>query len=307
MARNFNSVLSKYHRTKKSNMSIFSGIIIALLIVYCLTLIVLFSWGILASFKEPILEFRSNPNGFPESFYFGNYEYAYSKFFIVVTDNTTGMETSIGMPLMFLYGFLYAIGCAFTATLIPMIVGYMTAKFNFKFSKIIYLIVIITMIIPIVGNLPAEIAMARSLNLFDQIWGMWIMKANFLGIYFIVFYNFFKNLPDAYNEAAKIDGSSNFRTMVQIILPLAAPLFFTVLLINFINFWNDYQVPLIYLPSYPTIAVGMSYMQTSNDDMLQRIPIKLAAAILMLIPTLIVFLAFHKKLLGNLTMGGIKG
>ena len=163
------------------------------------------------------------------------------------------------------------------------------------------------MIIPIVGNLPAEIKMAKSLDLYDRIWGLWFMKANFLGIYFLVFYNFFKNLPNAYNEAAKIDGSGNFRTMIQVIFPMALPLFFTVMLINFINFWNDYQVPLVYLPSYPTIAVGMQYMAATNAEELQYIPIKLAAAVIMIVPILIVFLVFHKKLLGNLTMGGIKG
>lgn len=299
-------LFKKYSPKTESNLSVFSIIIVALLLLYCAFLIFLFIWGLLATFKEPRFEFRGNPNGFPESFYLGNYTYALSKFNLTVT-LPGGGESVVGMPLMFLYGFIYAIGCALAGTATPLVVGYITAKYNFKFSKIIYLVVIITMIIPIVGNLPAEISTARALGLFDSIPGLWIMKANFLGIYFIVFYNFFKNLPDAYNEAAKIDGASNLRTMLQIIIPLAAPLFFTVLLINFINFWNDYQVPLVYLPTYPTIAVGMQYMAAGNEDMLQYVPVKLAAAVLMLVPILIVFLCTHKKLLGNLTMGGIKG
>lgn len=307
MKTKVNPILRKYHRTKKANFSVFTLIITVILALYCIALIVLFLYGIFASFKEPVEQFRDEPVGIPSRWYFGNYEYAFSKFTMHVTDYYTNKGYEIGMPFMFLYGFLYALGCAFTATIVPMLTGYVTAKFNFKFSKVVYYIVIIAMIVPIVGNLPSEIQMARNLNLFDRIWGMWVLKANFLGIYFIVFYNFFKNLPNAYNEAAKIDGSNNFRTMVQIILPLAAPLFSTVMLINFITFWNDYQVPLVYLPSHPTIATGMYTMSITNDNMLQYVPVKLAAAVIMLVPVLIVFLIFQRKLLGNLTMGGIKG
>ncbi len=296
----------KVKNNLKDSFSIFSLIVFIILILYCLLLLLILGWGFISSFKDPRFDFRDNPIGFPKQWVFDNYDYAYSKFVMTAYDNN-GVESIIGMPGMFIYGFLYAIGCAFAATIVPCLTGYVTAKFNFKFSKIIFYTVIIAMIIPIVGSLPAEIAMAKSFNLYNQIWGMWIMKANFLGLYFIVFYNFFKNLPNAYNEAAKIDGSSNFRTMVQVILPLAAPLFFTVLLINFITFWNDYQVPLIYLPGYPTIAAGMQHMAASDAEELQYIPVKVAAATLMLTPILIIFLFTHKKLLGNLTMGGIKG
>ncbi len=302
-----NRFLKGFNATKKNKYSVFSWVIVAFLAFYCLFLIILFVWAILASFKEPVFEWRENVIGLPYSFYTDNYEFAFGRFYVDITDPVTAQTIPITLPYMFLYGFLYAIGCAVAATVVPMVVGYITSKYRYKFSKVIYYIVIIAMIIPIVGNLPAEISMARRFGLFDQIWGMWILKANFLGLYFLVFYNFFRNLPDAYNEAAKIDGSSNFRTMVQIIIPLAAPLFFTVLLLNFINFWNDYSVPLIYLPTYPTAAVGMHRMAAGNENELQYIPIKLAAAIIMLIPILVVFLATHRRLLGNLTMGGIKG
>ncbi|MBQ7995749.1 MAG: carbohydrate ABC transporter permease [Bacilli bacterium] len=301
------NVLKGIEHKKRKETSVFSIIIVALLLLYCLTLVILFSWAIIASFKNPLLDFEINKVGLPKEWIFDNYLTAYNEFYVEapVSDGTTAI---FGMPMLFLYGFLYAFGCAFAATLIPCLVGYVTAKFQFKFSKLIYLIVIVTMIVPIVGNLPAEIAMAKSLNLYDQIWGMWIMKANFLGIYFIVFYNFFRSQPDAYIEAAKIDGSSNFRTMVQIMLPMAMPLFFTVMLINFISFWNDYQVPLIYLPGHPTIAVAMATIKDSAyPQSMRNIPSKIAAAMLMLVPVLVLFLAFHKKLLGNLTMGGIKG
>lgn len=290
---------------KRERITPLSIIIIVFLILYSLTLITLLVWGFISAFKDPFTDFPINPVGFPKKWITDNFQLVFYKFSIPVPSATGDIK--ITLPLLFLFGFLYALGCAFTATLIPCITSYLCAKYKYRFSKIIYLIVIITMILPIVGNLPAEIAMAKRFLLYDQIWGTWILKANFLGLYFIVFYNYFKTVPDAYIEAAKIDGASNLRVLLKIILPMARPIFFTVLLINFITFWNDYQTPLIYLKSTPTIAVGMYQMAMTNDNQLSYVPCRMAAAVMMLTPVLIVFLAFHKKLLGNLTMGGIKG
>lgn len=290
---------------KRERITPLSIIIIVFLILYSLTLITLLVWGFISAFKDPFVDFPINPVGFPKKWITDNFQKVFYKFAIPIPTATGEMK--ITLPLLFLFGFLYALGFAFTATLIPCITSYLCAKYKYRFSKIVYLIVIITMILPIVGNLPAEIAMAKRFLLYDQIWGTWILKANFLGLYFIVFYNYFKTVPDAYIEAAKIDGASNLRVLLRIILPMARPIFFTVLLINFITFWNDYQTPLIYLKSTPTIAVGMYQMAMTNDNQLSYVPCRMAAAVMMLTPVLIVFLAFHKKLLGNLTMGGIKG
>ena len=122
-----------------------------------------------------------------------------------------------------------------------------------------------------------------------------------------MFHGIFRTLPMAYTEAAKIDGAGNLSILVKIILPLVRNTFFTVMLINFIGFWNDYQTPLIYMPSYPTIALGMFYMASTTENGLSTVPMRMTGAMLMLIPILVLFLCFHKRLLGNLTVGGLKG
>ncbi len=300
--------MNVFHRPvakKREKISPLSIIIVIFLILYSLAILTLLIWALMTAFKAPNTDFAINPVGLPKEWVLTNFENVYNLFYIEI-QTASGVEY-VMLPQLFLYGFLYALGCAFFATIVPCITSYLCAKFDYKFSKVIYLIVVITMILPIVGNLPAEIAMARRFGLYDQIWGVWLLKANFLGLYFIVFYNYFRSLPNAYIEAARIDGASNLRVLLQIILPMVRPLFFTVMLINFITFWNDYQVPLVYLDSYPTIAVGMYRMVFSNINELSNAPARMAAAALMLLPVLVIFLIFHKKLLGNLTMGGIKG
>ena len=273
------------------------------LIAYTICLFVPIIWGIITSFKGQA-DFRINVIGLPKEWVW-NYKQVYEQFVIsVFTDDGT---VYIGMGEMLTNSLLYAVGCAFFSTLIPCITSYLCARYDYFLSKVIYVIVIVAMILPIVGSLPSEIRVARAIGAYDHIWGMWLMKANFLGIYFIVFYNQFKSVPQAYGEAARIDGAGNWSILLRIMLPLARNTFLTVMLIRFIEFWNDYQTPLVYLATKPTISLGVYHMAYTTLNELSTIPMRMTAAVIAMVPIMVLFLCCHKRLLGNLTIGGIKG
>lgn len=287
----------------KTKFTPFTIVLLIVLAVYVFSMFTLIGWALITSFKSPN-DFRTNAIGMPEKFVW-NYTFVYTKFYVSVLTES-GMEV-VYMETMFVYSILYSLGCAFFQTLVPCITAYLCARFNYKFSKIVYTAVIVVMILPIVGSLPAELQMAKNTGLYDSIWGLWIMKANFLGMYFLVFYDGFKGLSMTYTEAAKIDGASNMHILLAIVLPLVKNIFFTVMLVNFIGFWNDYQVPLLYMPSYPTVAYGMYNMANTRENNLSSVPMRMTGAMLMFIPIFTLFLIFQKRLLGNLTVGGIKG
>lgn len=287
----------------KTKFSPFTIVLLIVLAAYVFSMFTLIGWALITSFKSPN-DFRTNAIGMPEKFVW-NYTFVYTKFYVSVLTES-GMEV-VYMETMFVYSILYSLGCAFFQTLVPCITAYLCARFNYKFSKIVYTAVIVVMVLPIVGSLPAELQMAKNTGLYDSIWGLWIMKANFLGMYFLVFYDGFKGLSMTYTEAAKIDGASNMHILLAIVLPLVKNIFFTVMLVNFIGFWNDYQVPLLYMPSYPTVAYGMYNMANTRENNLSSVPMRMTGAMLMFIPIFTLFLIFQKRLLGNLTVGGIKG
>jgi raffinose/stachyose/melibiose transport system permease protein len=288
---------------KREKFNVLTILLLVFLCLYALSMFIVLGWGILTSFKYQ-WDFRLNVIGFPEEWAW-NYGTVAEHFYV---DITTDLGTqSVYVPKLFMNGFLYALGCAFTNTLIPCITAYMCAKFPYKYSKVLYSIVIVTMILPIVGSMPSEIQVAKFFGLYDQIWGLWLMKANFLGMYFLVFHGMAKSIPNAYSEAAKIDGAGNLTILVKIVFPIIKNTFLTVMLINFITFWNDYSIPQVYLPSYPTIAFGVLLMSMTTINDMSTIPMRMTSAIMALAPVLILFLCFHKKLLGNLTIGGIKG
>lgn len=304
-------MFSRSRRHKSSIKEPFNWLALALfvlLLLYTLSLLFPVLWALLTSFKSPMeYDFMGNKTGWPASFTFDNYGTAYRNFYVSVYDAASDSYTYFYMFDLFGNSLLYSFLCALAATITPCLVAYAVARFNFRFSKVIYSIVIITMALPIVGSLPSEIQMVKALGIFDSFTGLFILKANFLGIYFLVFYAQFKSIPMAYSEAAKIDGASHFRVMAQIILPLSIGTIMTVFLLNFITFWNDYQIPMVYLPSHPVAAFGMYEFQNVMTTELANTPTRIAGIFIMAAPILVVFAILNRRLMVNLSVGGIKG
>ena len=280
----------------------FNITILFFLIIYSTSMLMSLFWGLMTSFKS-VFEFDVNVLGFPQKFQ-ANFITALQEFYIDV--ETEISVRAVYMPEMFVNSILYAVGCSFMATITPCIVAYLCAKFKYKFSNIVYVTVLITMTIPIVGSGPSEIQMARDLGIYDTIWGMYIMKTSFLSMYFLVFHATFEMMPNGYTEAAKLDGASNLQVLIQIILPLVKSTIFTVWLLGFIGYWNDYNTPMIYIPSHPTVAQGMWTFFQSTGNEISSVPMKLAGAMTMALPIIIIFVIFQKKLMGNLNIGGLK-
>jgi len=292
-------------RKSKMKSEMRNWLMISLFVVlmsYLLISLLPIMWAIISSFKEKN-EFFDDVLGFPSKLpgdhIFSNYVEAYDQ----LTYMTTKMQ-SFTVLQQFGNSLLYVVGCTVAATLTPCVVAYVVARFRYKFLNILYTIVILVMALPVVGSLPSEVQMAKSLGFYQEFWGLWLMKANFLGTYFLVFHAQFTMIPKDYTEAAKVDGASPFRVMAQIIMPLAWSTISTVGVLNFIMFWNDYQTPLIYLETKPVLAVGIfnfysSYRVTNNA-------VKLAGLIMLTVPIVIVFVIFQNKLMANLSIGGIK-
>ncbi len=292
------------NRATRNRWNVLGVVLLICLIAYGICLLSPLVLAFLNSFKEK----HEKLTGLPQTWLFSNYATVFKYMIVELSDGN-------GVNIIGMYGnsLLYAGGCAFTATLAPCLMAYACSKFPCRFSKIIYTTVIVCMVLPIVGNLPSEIRVATKVGVFNQIWGLWIMKFGFLGIYFLVFYATFTGISMTYTEAAKIDGAGNWRIFLQIIMPLVKNTFFTIMLIKFTEYWNDYQTPFIYLNDYPTIALGLqlafdnSLARRADNPMTANTPLCMAATMLVLIPILTVFLIFQKRFLGDLTIGGVKG
>ncbi len=290
-------------KTKRSAFKIVSFVVLAL---YVLSMVSMLLWALNTSLKSPD-DYYDNILGFPKPVRFSNYGKVFQSF-VAISEGPNSLQEPVYMEVMLLYTILYAGIAGLFAAVTPMVAAYATAKYDFKFNKVIHGIVIITMILPIVGSYPSELDLLMKLGLYDTIWGTWLQKASFITMYFLVFYASFKGISKEYSEAAYIDGVSEFRLMTDIMIPLAKNVFFTIYLIMFITLWNDYQAPALYIPSYPTLSYGVYYVCVrDNRGIFTYIPGHMTVCILVALPIIALFLAFKDKLLGNLTMGGVKG
>ena len=282
--------------------SIFWILMFIVLILFALSFLLPMLWAVLTSLKSNF-DYMLNPFGFPDKLEFSNYVTAFEYFNIEKPDGT-GTTNLIGM---FGYSLLYSVGSAIIATLIPCLTAYVTAKFPFRFSKFVYSFCVVTMVIPIVGSLPSQLQVARMLRLYDTFIGMFLMKASYLGLYYLIFYATFKTLSKEYADAARVDGANNWVVMTSIMLPLVKNTIGIVMLLKFIEFWNDYQTPMLFMPSFPTVAYGLFYFNTANTNEVAKVPLQFAGCMLLFLPIMVVFILFHNKMIGNLTLGGLKG
>ena len=198
----------------------------------------------------------------------------------------------------------YSLGCAAASTFCPLIVGYYTAKFPYKFSGFIISLVYVLMALPIVGTTVSEIQVTQATGVYNTIPGMWFLKFSFLGMYTLIYNASFKTIPNDFVEAAYMDGASNMSIFVKIMAPLVSNTMLIAFILSFVSYWSDYTTPMYFLPSYPTLALALlnfSSLSGTTETM------QMAACILLCVPSLVLFACFTEKFTGNLQMGGIKG
>ena len=169
----------KIRKSKKSFTihQVFSIILIVVLMIYTICLILPILWGVFTSVKS-FEDFRVDPV-YPPLRHIWQWEW---KNFAVIFENffvRTADFRDVGMLEQIWYTILYAGVGSLTATFVPCIMAYVTARFNFRMSKVIYGIVLFAMILPVVGSFPSELNLMRALNLYDTMIGAWIQKANF--------------------------------------------------------------------------------------------------------------------------------
>lgn len=274
--------------------SILFTVVFILFVIYALLLIIPFMWMLFNSFKDPI-DFGENKWNISFSAGFQNYIDAFN----YDVRGTTVLR-------MYLNSFL-VVGGGVVVTLISCtLASYTMAKYKFRGRGLIYNIVIISMMVPIVGTLPAQYRLMQNLGLVNNIVGVWFLYSGGFGFNFLFLYAYFKSISWTYAEAAQIDGASDFRIFIQIMVPMAKPALTAVGVLTFMGLWSDYQTPYFYLNSMPTIALGLKDI-LAQQEYVANYPLMLATAVTATIPIIIIFCVFQKTIMNNMTVGGLKG
>lgn len=288
--------------SKKIN--VFKLIVFILLSVYSLLFFAMLAWAFLSSLKDH-MTFRENILGMPD-WKWDNYIISLSELKIRIT--TPEAIKVFKIPALYMNSFIYAFGCSLTSLFAHYLIAYAITFFKYRFGKFLKAFIIVAMAIPIMGSDASMISLMYDLRLFDTVFGMIALKGGFLGMYTLVVISAFKNVPGSLKEAAQIDGASEFCIMFKIIFPSTLNILGVIFLLYFVSYWNDYQTPMLYLPSRPTMSYGVYYFNNSTNNSISAVPYKLCGAMFMCIPMLLLYAIFNKKLLaGNMTIGAVKG
>lgn len=181
------------------------------------------------------------------------------------------------------------------------------ARLRFPGREFLFSVLLATLMLPYVVTLVPTFVLFKNLGWLDSFKPL-IVPAYFGGGAFFIFLlrQFFRTLPPEIFEQATIDGASNYRIYGQILLPLSKPALSTVAIFAFMQHWNDFLAPLIYInsPENFTLTLGLRRFMSLTDVRYQEM---MAMALLMTLPVIVVFFFFQQYFIQGVVMSGLKG
>ena len=184
--------------------------------------------------------------------------------------------------------------------------GYAFARFDFKYRDALFVIILVTMMIPPQVNIVPLFFMMRELHLVDTYQAL-ILPAMFGGFGIFMMRQYFLSFPKELEDAGKIDGCNYIQIFVKIVLPLAMPVIATLAIFTFVTTWNSFMWPLISTNSEAlrTLPVGLAIYKGSFRELTQWGEL-LACATICTIPVVGVFLIGKKYFINDILLGGVK-
>lgn len=261
------------------------------LILITAVMIVPFLWMLSASIKTNTEVFKVTPFQFvPDNPQWSNYSEIWTRIPLARFIGNTVFLTIVVTLLQLLTS-------SFAA--------YAFAKLNFKHKNQLFLAYIATIAMPWQVYMVPQFIMMRGMGLNDKLLAMICLQAfSAFGVFMMK--QFYEGIPDSLCEAARVDGMSEYKIYAKIMLPLSKPALSTLTIFTFVNTWNDYLGPLIYLKSEEkkTVQLGLKMFigqYTAEYGLI------MAGSIITLIPVIIVFLALQKYFVEGVASTGIKG
>lgn len=194
-----------------------------------------------------------------------------------------------------------------TATAISMLSGYVLARFEFRSKSALLMAALVTQMIPAFIALGPLYLLMTDLKLVDNRLGLVLVYvAVCIPFCTVMLRGFFENIPDALEEAAMIDGLSRFGALFRVLLPVMRPGIIAAFVFNFINCWNELflSVTLMNSDANKTIPTALNgFISSFNIDWGSMS----AAAVLTILPTMVLFAFASRHIVQGLTSGATKG
>ncbi|MEE3350504.1 MAG: carbohydrate ABC transporter permease [Candidatus Gastranaerophilaceae bacterium] len=222
-------------------------------------------------------------------------------------DNYKSVFTQIPLTRYFMNSLIVAVITTVGQVLFASLAGYAFARLQFKGRDVLFLIVLITMLVPPQVNIIPLFFIMRELHLIDS-YSALILPGMFGGFGIFMMRQYFLNYSKDLEEAAIIDGCNIFQSFFKVVLPLALPVVVTLAIFTFVSSWNSFMWPLIVTnsESMRTLPVGLAIFKGSFREITLWGDL-LACSVICTIPVIGVFLLGKKYFINDIMQGSVKG
>jgi len=278
-------------RRKRRRTPVATIVLYVVLSLLALAIVVPLIWIVLTSFKTDFDAINTPLNPIPHPFTLNAYQ-----------------TLASGQQPIFLW-FLNSLAAGVLQTVLILITAsagaYALARLEFAGKKIVFGVIVATLLVPPVIFLIPNYLTVQSLGWLDSIWAITIPgSAGAFGIFFLR--QFFVGLPPEIEEAARMDGAGDFRIFWQVVLPLSRPALATLAVLSFLNNWNDFLWPVYVLlsPEHQTLQPGLAVLQGAYST---HFGIVMAGALIASVPVLILFTIAQRQIVDSVASSGVKG
>jgi multiple sugar transport system permease protein len=263
----------------------------ALLIIAAIGLFTPFAWMVISSLKTSNEVFSVPVTWFPEIFVWNNYVEIWTKSNMLTWIRNT-------MFLSIVVTFLQVLTGSFAA--------YGFARIRFPGRDVLFLVYVGTIAVPWQSYMIPQFILMSELKVSNTLWAIVLLQAfGAFGVFLMK--QFYETIPEELSEAARLDGLSEYGIWRRIMLPLSVPALASLALLTFVNTWNDYLGPLIYLrdPNLWTVQLGLKSFVSNLFD--TNYALLFAGLTISVIPIAIIFLVGQKYFVEGLATSGMKG
>ena len=248
-------------------------------------------WMLSSSLKTGPEVFAADFKWIPDKLQWGNYVQVW---------------THEKVPFWRLYGnslFIAIVG-TLGELLVASMAGYSLGKIRFKGRDLVFIVMLVTMMIPMQATIVPRFVLFKSLDLYNNLWAL-VLPAWFNVTSIFLLRTFYMGLPDDLMEAAKIDGAGHLQIWAQIMMPLTTPAMVTAAVLAFINSWNEYLSAIVFLPTAEnyTVSQGIQYWLSMSDEH----NLMMTAAASAVVPVVVLFLFTQRYFVESIATTGVKG
>lgn len=267
------------------------GILVhAVLLIFAVFVVVPLYWMLKSAFGSNEEIFASPVRWLPTSFH---------------PENFPAALASAPFARYFFNSFLVALAVTLTTVVTSALAGYGFAKFEFPAKRLLFGLVLASLMIPFQAIMIPLFVLVRELGWLNTYAGL-IVPGAVSGFGIFLMRQFMSRVPDTLIEAAKIDGCGEFAAFTRVVLPMARPALAALAVLSFLASWNNFLWPLIVAqsPAMSTVPLGLAQFRGSYFTNYTQL---LAVATLATLPVVALYILMQQQIVGSFATSGIKG